>query len=66
MRKKVSVVGAGNVGSTAAHLVAFKELADVILVDIESFENRTKGKSKIPKIETLRTLKNIFLLLIKK
>tara|TARA_B100001175_G_scaffold205549_1_gene174496 strand:- start:5966 stop:6670 length:705 start_codon:yes stop_codon:yes gene_type:complete len=26
------------------------------------FENRTKGKSKIPKIETLRTLKNIFLL----
>ena len=30
------------------------------------FENRIKGKSKIPKIETLRTLKNIFLLLIKK
>ena len=30
------------------------------------FENRAKGKSKIPKIETLRTLKNIFLLLIKK
>ena len=29
------------------------------------FENRAKGKSKIPKIETLRTLKNIFLLLIK-
>ncbi len=26
------------------------------------FENRIKGKSKIPKIETLRTLKNIFLL----
>ena len=45
MRKKISIVGAGNVGSTAAHLVAFKELADVILVDIESFENRTKGKA---------------------
>jgi len=30
------------------------------------FENRAKGKSKIPKIETLRTLKNIFLLLINK
>tara|TARA_B100001175_G_scaffold317732_1_gene336025 strand:- start:1358 stop:2062 length:705 start_codon:yes stop_codon:yes gene_type:complete len=30
------------------------------------FENRARGKSKIPKIETLRTLKNIFLLLIKK
>ena len=27
------------------------------------FENRTKGKSKIPKIETLRTLKNIFILM---
>jgi len=30
------------------------------------FENRTKGKSKIPKLETLRTLKNIFILLFKK
>ena len=30
------------------------------------FENRTKGKSKIPKIETLRTLKNIFILMFKK
>ncbi len=29
------------------------------------FENRTKGKSKIPKIETLRTLKNIFVLMFK-
>ncbi len=28
------------------------------------FENRTKGKSKIPTIEILRTLKNIFILLI--
>ena len=30
------------------------------------FENRVKGKSKIPKIETLRTLKNIFLLFFTK
>ena len=30
------------------------------------FENRTKGKSKIPKIETLRTLKNIFTLMFKR
>ena len=30
------------------------------------FENRAKGKSKIPKIETLRTLKNIFILMLKK
>ena len=30
------------------------------------FESRAKGKSKIPKLETLRTLKNIFILLFKK
>lgn len=34
MRKKVTVVGAGNVGATAAMRIAEKELADVVLVDI--------------------------------
>ncbi len=34
MRKKVTVVGAGNVGSTAAMRVAEKQLADVVLVDV--------------------------------
>ena len=34
MRKKVTVVGAGNVGATAAHWIASKELADVVLIDI--------------------------------
>jgi malate dehydrogenase len=34
MRKKVTVVGAGNVGATAAMRVAEKEIADVVLVDI--------------------------------
>jgi len=34
MRKKVTVVGAGNVGATAAMRVAEKGLADVILVDV--------------------------------
>ena len=33
-RKKVTVVGAGNVGATCAHWIANKELADVVLVDI--------------------------------
>ena len=32
--KKVTVVGAGNVGATAAQRIAEKELADVVLVDI--------------------------------
>jgi len=34
MRKKVTVVGAGNVGATAAMRVAEKELADVVLLDV--------------------------------
>jgi malate dehydrogenase len=34
MKKKVTVIGAGNVGATAAMRLAEKELADVVLVDI--------------------------------
>src|SRR5437764_5722260 len=34
MRNKVSIVGSGNVGATAAHWIASKELADVVLIDI--------------------------------
>ena len=34
MRKKATVIGAGNVGATAAMRLAEKELADVVLVDI--------------------------------
>src|SRR5579872_3936269 len=34
MRKKVTVVGAGNVGASCALNIAFKELADVVLVDV--------------------------------
>lgn len=34
MRKKVSIVGAGNVGATTAHWIASKELADIVLVDV--------------------------------
>ena len=34
MRKKVTVVGAGNVGASVASRIADKELADVVLVDI--------------------------------
>src|SRR6478609_4678881 len=42
-RNKVTVVGAGNVGATAAHWIASKELADVVLVDI--VEGTPQGKS---------------------
>jgi malate dehydrogenase len=43
MRKKVSVVGAGNVGATAAHWIASKELADVVLIDIVEGTPQGKG-----------------------
>jgi malate dehydrogenase len=43
MRKKVTVVGAGNVGATTAHWIASKELADVVLVDI--IEGMPQGKA---------------------
>ena len=43
MRKKVSIVGAGNVGATAAHWIASKELADVVLIDI--VEGIPQGKA---------------------
>ncbi len=43
MRKKVSIVGSGNVGATAAHWVAAKELADVVLIDI--VEGVPQGKA---------------------
>ena len=42
MRNKVTVVGSGNVGATAAHWIASKELADVVLIDI--IEGVPQGK----------------------
>ncbi|MBI3280429.1 MAG: malate dehydrogenase [Acidobacteria bacterium] len=42
MRKKVTVVGAGNVGASCAVRIADKELADVVLVDI--LEGVPQGK----------------------
>jgi malate dehydrogenase len=42
-RNKITVVGGGNVGATAAHWIAAKELADVVLVDI--VEGVPQGKA---------------------
>ena len=42
-RKKISLIGAGNIGGTLAHLIGIKELADVVLVDIA--EGIPQGKS---------------------
>src|SRR3954469_5932968 len=43
MRKKGTIVGAGNVGATAAHWIASKELADVVLIDIMEGVPQGKG-----------------------
>jgi malate dehydrogenase len=43
MDKKITVVGAGNVGATAAQRIAEKELADVVLIDI--VEGVPQGKT---------------------
>ena len=43
MDKKVTVIGAGNVGATAAQRLAEKELCDVVLVDI--VEGVPQGKA---------------------
>ncbi|MBT2734576.1 malate dehydrogenase [Bacillus sp. ISL-7] len=44
-RKKIAVIGAGYTGATAALMIAQKELGDVILVDIPSQNDPTKGKA---------------------
>ncbi|HWQ11998.1 MAG TPA: malate dehydrogenase [Roseiflexaceae bacterium] len=42
MRPKITIIGAGFVGSTAAHWIAAKELGDIVLVDI--IEGVPQGK----------------------
>jgi malate dehydrogenase len=43
MRKKITLIGAGQIGGTLAHLIALKELADVVLFDVA--EGIAKGKA---------------------
>ena len=43
MRKKITLIGAGQIGGTLAHLIAIKELADVVLFDVA--EGIAKGKA---------------------
>ena len=43
MRKKISLIGAGQIGGTLAHLISIKELADVVLFDVA--ESMAKGKA---------------------
>jgi len=43
MKKKISLIGAGQIGGTLAHLIGLKELGDVVLFDIAS--GIAKGKA---------------------
>jgi malate dehydrogenase len=43
MRKKISIIGGGFVGATAAHWCAVKELGDIVLVDV--LEGMPQGKA---------------------
>ncbi len=44
-RKKIGLIGAGNIGGELARLVANQELGDVVLFDIPAKENFAKGKA---------------------
>ena len=41
--KKISLIGAGQIGGTLAHLIALKKLANVVLFDVS--EGLAKGKA---------------------
>ena len=43
MRKKITLIGAGQIGGTLAHLIALKELGDVVLFDVAG--GIAKGKA---------------------
>ena len=43
MKKKITLVGAGQIGGTLAHLIALKELGDVVLFDVAA--GIAKGKA---------------------
>ena len=42
-RKKVSIIGAGNVGATATYYIAEKVIADIVMVDV--VEGMTQAKA---------------------
>ncbi|MGB9004995.1 MAG: malate dehydrogenase [Candidatus Aminicenantales bacterium] len=45
MRKKIAVIGGGQIGQILAMLVAQKELVDIVILDIPEYINPVKGKA---------------------
>jgi len=44
-RKKIALVGGGQIGQILAMIVSQKELGDVVILDIPAYENPVKGKA---------------------
>jgi len=45
MRKKIALVGAGQIGQNLAMLAAQKELGDIVILDVPAYANVAKGKA---------------------
>jgi malate dehydrogenase len=45
MRKKLAIIGGGQIGQNLAMLAAMKELGDIVVLDIAAYENPVKGKA---------------------
>jgi malate dehydrogenase len=45
MRKKIALIGGGQIGQNLAMLAALRELGDIVVLDIPEYENPVKGKA---------------------
>lgn len=45
MRKKIALIGGGQIGQILALLAAQKELGDIVILDVPAYENPVKGKA---------------------
>ncbi len=55
MRNKVTIVGSGNVGATAAHWIAARNLADIVLLDVIEGVPEGKGLDLLEAMPIART-----------
>ncbi|HOP61521.1 MAG TPA: malate dehydrogenase, partial [Candidatus Saccharicenans sp.] len=45
MRKKIALIGGGQIGQILAMLAAQKELGDIVILDVPEYANVAKGKA---------------------
>ena len=45
MRKKIAVIGGGQIGQIVAMLAAQKEFGDIVVLDVDGYVNVVKGKA---------------------